>query len=108
MRASAVFVLPSRYEGLPNVLVEAMACAVPVVATDCPAGSGEIVRHGDNGLLVPVGDAGAMAGAIERVLTEPDLRARLVRGGTTTAEACLMARTVESYESFLLSRVAAR
>ena len=108
MRRSTVFVLPSYYEGFGYVLLEAMACGVPVVATDCPTGPGEIVHHGDNGLLVPVADPAAMASAIERVLRDPELRDRLVRGGAETAEAYSIARTAEGYERVFLAQAAAR
>ena len=108
MQRSAVLVLPSHYEGLPHVLPEAMACGTPVVATSCPAGTVEIVRHGENGLLVPVGDPVAMANAIERVLKEPELRGRLVRGGGETAQRFEISHIVEEYEREMLSRVVAR
>jgi glycosyltransferase involved in cell wall biosynthesis len=76
---AAVFVLSSRWEGLPTVLIEAMACGVPVVATDCPSGPSEILEDGRWGRLVPVGDSVALAGAIRETLDEhdrPDVRSR--------------------------------
>jgi len=77
MAAAAVFVLPSKFEGLPGVLIQALACGCPVVATDCPGGSAEILDHGHYGRLVPIGDAGAMAGAIEATLDNPPDRQAL-------------------------------
>ena len=68
MKRSAAFVLSSRWEGLPTVLIEALAIGVPVVATDCPSGPYEILKGGALGELVPVGDVRGLAGAILRVL----------------------------------------
>jgi glycosyltransferase involved in cell wall biosynthesis len=71
-----VFALSSRYEGFGNVLVEAMACGVPVVATSSP-GTREIVTDGVDGLLVDRHEPAALADALARVLEEPELRARM-------------------------------
>ncbi|HOL13815.1 MAG TPA: glycosyltransferase [Bacillota bacterium] len=64
MKSSAVFVLSSRWEGLPTVLIEALAVGVPVVSTNCPSGPAEILENGKWGRLVPVGDPKALADAI--------------------------------------------
>jgi len=75
MAKASVFVLSSAWEGFPNVLVEALACGCPVVATDCRSGPREILDNGRYGRLVPVGDYEALAKAILETLDNPDFPA---------------------------------
>ncbi len=78
MAQARVFVLPSVYEGLGMVLIEAMACGTPVVSTDCPNGPREILEEGKWGRLVPVGDWRMMAQAIRETLDDPVAPERLI------------------------------
>lgn len=87
LAAATVVCLPSFYrEGIPRVLIEAAACGRPIVTTDA-AGCREIVRHGENGLLVPPKDADALARAIIELLNDPARRARMGASGRARAEA---------------------
>ncbi len=99
MSRASLFVLSSIYEGLPSVLVEAMACGCPCVSTNCPAGPREILEDGRLGPLVPVGDEGGLADAMERMLDRPpDTRALRERAEDFSGEA-----SVAAYEE-LISR----
>jgi glycosyltransferase involved in cell wall biosynthesis len=71
MSKSAVFVLSSAWEGLPTVLIEALAAGARVVSTDCPSGPREVLQDGRLGPLVPVGDVAALSGAILDALERP-------------------------------------
>ena len=82
---SGAIVLPSVAEGFGLVLIEAMAAGIPVIATNF-SGIRDVVRHGVTGLLVPVGDVGAMAGAIRRVVDDSSLRDRLVAAAKADVE----------------------
>ena len=68
MRRCSLYVLSSKYEGLPTVLVEALYCGMPVISTDCPNGPREILADGKYGMLVPVGDIPSMVQAIQNAL----------------------------------------
>lgn len=78
IRDCSMFVLSSDYEGISNAMLEALAMGIPVIATDCPVGGCRTyIQDGDNGLLVPVGDAVKMAEAMRRLASDPELAQRL-------------------------------
>jgi starch synthase len=80
LSAADLYAFPSRSEGFPNALIEAMACGLPIVATDI-AGIPDIVGRGSaaGGILVPPGDPTALAGEIGRLIDDVELRGRLGR-----------------------------
>lgn len=73
MARARIFALSSIYEGLPGVLIEALACGTPIVSTDCPSGPAEILDGGKYGTLTPVGDVAAFANAMLKMLAQPVL-----------------------------------
>jgi glycosyltransferase involved in cell wall biosynthesis len=86
MARADIFAMTSRYEGFGNVLIEAMALGLPVVATSS-AGPREIVRHGENGLVVDAHEPEPIAAALMQILRNRDLHRRLAEGARITAEA---------------------
>jgi glycosyltransferase involved in cell wall biosynthesis len=99
MANAAVFVLSSLHEGLPGVLIQALACGAPVVSTDCPSGPREILEGGRHGRLVRVGDDMAMAEAIrEALLDRSDRTDRVARGRQFSVD-----RAVDRYLALLRS-----
>lgn len=93
MARAGVFVLSSVWEGLPSVLIQAMACGAPVVSTDCPAGPAEILDGGALAPLVPVGDVAALAESINAVLASRPDTTRLQRKAEAFAVAPVLDRT---------------
>ena len=98
MARAAAFALSSINEGLPGVLIQAMACGCPVVSTDCPSGPAEILAAGRYGRLVPPGDDQALAEAIIATLEAPPPAGLLrERAGFFSVE-----RAVAQYERVML------
>jgi glycosyltransferase involved in cell wall biosynthesis len=103
MAQASVFVLPSLYEGFGNVIVEAMACGVPVVASDCPHGPAEIITPEVNGLLVPPANANSLASALRRLLVDAELSHRLAVAGEVRARD-FHARTISGQYDRLITK----
>lgn len=94
---SSLSVLSSRFEGFGLVVIEAMACGLPVVAFDCKCGPGEIIRNGEDGLLVPAGDCEALAEGMERLMRDEGLRRRMGRAARSNVERYRMERVMKQW-----------
>ena len=101
--SAAMFVLSSDFEGMPNVLLEAMCMGMPVASTACPSGGPEeIIEDGVNGLLVPVGDQKAMAEAMEK-LTDARFAAALGQKALEKKQELCSAAVFQKWEDFLFN-----
>lgn len=104
-RQASVFVLPSHHEGMPTVLLEAMATGTPSIST-AVGGALEVVTDGENALLVPPRDPGVLADTIMRVISNPAFGAELGRNGRKTVESlfswsAISGRYIDNYEQAL-------
>ncbi len=104
-RAAAVFVLPSRYEGMPLALLEAQALGVPAVAFDCPTGPAEIVTA-ETGIVVADGDLAALANAVVSLLADPLRRQRMGEAAIARAQTVFSPEAHEAAWAALVERVA--
>lgn len=100
---SSLLVMSSHYEGFPMVMIESMACGLPVVSFDYKCGPKDIIQHGINGLLVPEGDIKALANAMMEVMTDETYRRMLSRNARkvvdTYSEEAVMARWIRLFTS---------
>jgi glycosyltransferase involved in cell wall biosynthesis len=101
LRQSHVFVLSSKYEGLPNVLMEAMAAGLACVSFDCETGPSELIEHEKNGLLIPAGDIAALSEALDRLMSDINLRARLGTSASSILLRCNMDRVLDQWNTLI-------
>lgn len=103
VRRARIFALTSNTEGMPNSVMEAMALGTPVVSTDCPCGGpAELIEDGVNGLLVPVGDAYALADAFRRILEDSAFEKKLGGNARDIVRKLNPEKVCKEWEEFLL------
>ncbi|CAA6803172.1 MAG: Glycosyl transferase group 1 [uncultured Thiotrichaceae bacterium] len=83
---ASTFVLSSRHEGFPNILIEALACACPAIAFDCPTGPNEIIEHNQNGLLVETENVQALTTAIDELHKDEQLQEKFRRNASQSVQ----------------------
>lgn len=103
-----LFVFPSRWEGFPNALAEALACGTAALAADCRFGPGELIRHGASGWLVPPDDVDALSGALDRLLGDEALCRTLGEGGTARADQLRLEAILPAYADLFVEQAALR
>lgn len=83
---SSLFVFSSRFEGFGMVLIEAMACGLPVVSFDCPCGPKDIICHNEDGLLVPSGNVDSLANALLQMMSDDKLRCQMAKNAVKNVQ----------------------
>ena len=99
---ASVYAFTSDWEGLPNAVLEAMAMGLPVVATDCPCGGpATVIRDGENGLLIPVGDEDALVKGINRLIEDRDLAEQLGENARKISEIASSKAIFKQWKDYL-------
>ena len=99
---SEIFVLSSDYEGIPNALLEAMSIGLPCVSTDCsPGGARMLINSGENGLIVPCGDASALADAICKMIEDRDFAIKCGKEALKVRERFSKEKILDAWENYL-------
>ena len=102
-----LFVLPSRWEGFPSIVAEALACGAPTLVTACDFGPAEVVEHGISGWVVPPEDEAAFRAGMDRLLANRELRASLGAAGPARAARFDIAKMIAAYTTLFLEQSAA-
>lgn len=103
IKDSEIFILSSDFEGMPNALMEAMALGIPCISTNCPIGGpGEIIRHGENGILVECKNKNDMVSAIELLLDDKKIRQTISRNARNIIESHSLEIICKQWESYIL------
>ena len=99
---SACYVMSSKYEGMPNALMEAMAVGLPCISTDCPNGPAELIENGENGLLVPVGDVSALTDAMFTMIERKTFAEKCGKNAKRILETHSIEKNAKAYMDFIL------
>lgn len=102
---NTMFVLSSLHEGMPNALIEAMACGLPCIATNCDFGPAELIQDGQNGMLVPVGDIESMAKAMECIAMDISFAESLAQNALKIHETHSSEKITELFHHYITSVV---
>lgn len=107
-KKAKALICASRWEGFGNVMVEAMACGTPVIATDCPVGPRHVLENGKSGLLVAPEDPEALAHAMSKLLSEPKLALQMSKQGLERARDFAVEPAVLAFQQMMVKMIQAR